>query len=324
MHTLRFTIKPRSAFGTPFVGDTLFGQLCWALRYRFGNGWLADRLLGYCEGSPFMVIADAFPQGYLPLPSVPSGCFQDSIEDRKVLKKKRWLPLAGMAADFRGWQVLARTDREAADAVLRAGNIHLDDPALQKIGPQPHNTINRATGTTGEGMFAPYSMPQIWFHPAMRFDLYAVIDESRIDAEELTAALTDIGRSGYGRDASAGLGKFALEGKVERDPLPKNSNANAWLTLAPCAPQGMGFDREKSFYRPFTRFGRHGDAAALSGNPFKRPVLLAGTGSVFALANGAVEQSQLFIGQGVGGVSISQSEAVNQGYAPVLAIRMEV
>ena len=41
MQTLRFIIQPRAAFGTPLVGDTLFCQLCWALRHRFGNGWLA-------------------------------------------------------------------------------------------------------------------------------------------------------------------------------------------------------------------------------------------------------------------------------------------
>ena len=324
MQTLRFIIQPRAAFGTPLVGDTLFGQLCWALRHRFGNGWLAERLQGYGEGRPFMVLADAFPHGTLPLPTVPSGCFQDSAEDRKVLKKKRWLPLTALATEFPTWLVQARTDQEAADAVLRSAGIRLDDPALQKVAPQPHNTINRTTGTTGDGMFAPYTMPQIWFHPAMRFDLYAVIDETRITAEELTAALTDIGRSGYGRDASIGLGKFAIDGAAQPAALPPADKANAWLTLAPCAPQGQGFARERSFYRPLTRFGRHGDTAALSGNPFKRPVLLAGTGAVFAPVNGGLDNQRLFLGQGLTGVPTDHPAAVSQGYAPVLAIRLEV
>ena len=324
MQTLRFIIQPCAAFGTPLVGDTLFGQLCWALRHRFGNDWLTERLQGYGEGRPFMVLSDAFPLGTLPLPTVPPGCFQNSIEDRKVLKKKRWLPLAVLAADFPTWLGQARTDQEAADAVLRANGSCLDNPALQKVAPQPHNTINRTTGTTGNGMFAPYTMPQIWFHPAMRFDLYAVIDESRITAEELTAALTDIGRSGYGRDASIGLGKFGIDGAAQPATLPQADKANAWLTLAPCAPQGQGFAGNRSFYRPLTRFGRHGDTAALSGNPFKRPLLLAGTGAVFAPANGGLDSKRLFLGQGLTGVSTDPPAAVGQGYAPALAIRMEV
>ncbi|MDX9835273.1 MAG: hypothetical protein RBT36_08695 [Desulfobulbus sp.] len=324
MQTLRFIIQPRAAFGTPLVGDTLFGQLCWALRHRFGNDWLTERLQGYQEGRPFMVLSDAFPHSFLPLPVVPSWFFQPSDEDRKALKKKRWLPLTGMETNFRLWQSKARTDQEAADAVLRAAGIRLDDPALQKVAPQPHNTINRVTGTTGDGMFAPYTMPQIWFHPAMRFDLYAVIDESRISGAELSAALTDIGRSGYGRDASIGLGKFETHGAPHPAPLPQADKANAWLTLAPCAPQGQGFAREWSFYRPLARFGRHGDTAALSGNPFKRPVLLAGTGAVFAPTNGGLDNQRLFLGQGLTGVSTDHPAAVSQGYAPVLAIRMEV
>ena len=324
MHTLLFTIQPRTAFGTPLVGDTLFGQLCWALRNRFGNDWLDERLRGYSEGQPFMVVADAFPQGFLPLPTVPSRFFEKSAEDRKILKKKRWLPMEKIGTDFQGWQHGAVTDREAADHILRAGGVQPDNPALQTTASQPHNSINRATGTTGEGMFAPYSMPQIWFHPAMRFDLYAVIDDQRISAGELTAALADIGQSGYGRDASIGLGKFEIDGVSPAATLPKIKTANAWLTLAPCAPQGLGFDKDKSFYSPLTRFGRHGDTAALSTNPFKRPVLLAGTGSVFSPADGVFDNSRFFIGQGLGGISVVHPKTVTQGYAPVLPIRMEV
>lgn len=324
MHILRFTIQPRAAFGTPLVGDTLFGQLCWALRHRFGNAWLNERLQGYCNCHPFMVISDAFPQGFLPLPTVPSRLFEGSTEDHKLLKKKCWLPVAEFKGDFRTWQSRASTDREAADAVLREQGKVIDNPALQKIMPQPHNSISRETGTTGEGMFAPYSMPQIWYHPAMRFDLYAVIDEQRISAEELTAALADTGQSGYGRDASIGLGKFAIDNISPAAALPKITKANAWMTLTACAPQGLGFDSEKSFYRPVTRFGRHGNTMALSGNPFKRPVLLAATGSVFAPANGDLEDGCLYIGQGLKGVSTVQSEAVSQGFAPVLGVRMEV
>ena len=324
MHILRFTIQPRAAFGTPLVGDTLFGQLCWAFKHRFGNDWLGERLQGYCKGHPFLVISDAFPQGFLPMPTVPSRVFQLSTEDHKFLKKKRWLSVTKFEADFPTWQAHASTDREAADAVLRDQGKVFDNPALQKIMPQPHNSINRATGATGEGMFAPFSMAQIWFHPAMRFDLYAVIDEQRVNAEELTAALADIGQSGYGRDASIGLGKFEIDGVSLSADLPKIKQANTWLALAPCAPQGLGFDRERSFYRPITRFGRHGNTMALAGNPFKRPVLLAATGSVFAPATGALENGCLYIGQGLKGVSTVQPEAVSQGYAPVLSIRMEV
>ena len=320
MQTLRFSIQPLTAFGTPLAGDTLFGQCCWALQRRFGNDWLSERLQDYCQGRPFMVIADAFPKGFLPLPAVPASFWRPSDEDRKALKKKRWLPLGKMTADFRDWQNLALNDIQAASLPHLGGGTK--GGGWQTITPQPHNTINRATATTGEGMFAPYSQAQIWFYPAMRFDLYAVIDASRISADQLTAALADIGQTGYGANASVGLGKFAIERDDAFTGLPSVPNANAWLTLAPCAPQGLGFAADTSFYQPLTRFGRHGDQAALAGSPFKRPLLMAKTGAVFTPEDGQCTP-RAFIGQGLSDVSPSQPQAVAQGYAPVVGIRIQ-
>ncbi|MDR1728186.1 MAG: CRISPR-associated protein Csm4 [Acidobacteriota bacterium] len=320
MQTARYTIHPRTAFGTPLAGDTLFGQACWTFRHRLGDDWLTERLQGYGEDRPFLVLSDAFPQGFLPLPTVPSSFWETNSEDRKALKKKRWLPMEELESDFRSWQRLAYNDTEAADAILRQfDSSHAKTTAVQKTVAQPHNTINRLTGTTGKDMFAPYSQPQIWFHPDMRFDLHAVFDEARLSAAELLETLAAVGLGGFGRDASIGLGKFDIEGAEA--PLPETDRADAWLTLAPCAPQGQGFDRTKSFYHPLTRFGRHGDVAALSENPFKRPLLLARTGAVFTPQDGMSEPRR-FIGQGLNGVSFSQPEAVAQGYAPVVGIKL--
>jgi CRISPR-associated protein Csm4 len=315
-------LRPQTAFGTPLAGDTLFGQLCWALRHHFGEEWLNERLAGYTEGRPFLVVSNAFPQGFLPLPTVPSSFWNATNDDRKLLKKKRWLAVENLQADFPAWQGLACDDAKSVAAVLQKhGCAGEEKLALQKIRAQPHNSINRATATTGEDMFAPYTQTQYWFPPAMRLDLYAVVDETRLAAEDLDAALAEIGQSGYGRDASIGLGKFTIERDDAFAGLPRAGNANAFLTLAPCAPQGQGFVPERSFYQILTRFGRHGDVAVHSGNPFKRPLLLAKTGGIFSPET--LDQSRVFIGQGLGGVSLSQPKTIAQGYAPVVGIRME-
>jgi CRISPR-associated protein Csm4 len=331
MQTLRFTLRPQAAFGTPLVGDTLFGQLCWGFARRFGSDWLTECLQGYTEGRPFLVLSDAFPQGFLPLPTVPETFWkQQDDTDRKALKKKRWLPVEKMESTFSAWQSLAYNDAGVAEAVLKQNGIdtkavkerlNRDSVPLQTIRTQPHNSINRATSTTGEGKFAPYTQTQIWFHPEMRLELYAVLDESRVTAEELIATLTDMGQNGYGRDASIGLGKFEIERDAGFSGLPHASNANAWLTLAPSAPQGLGLDAKNSFYQPLTRFGRHGDTAVHSGNPFKRPLLLAKTGSVFTPVCGFDKRN--FLGQGLGDISTDCPEAVAQGYAPVVGICVE-
>jgi len=312
MQTYRLTLRPLSALGTPLAGDTLLGQLCWTLRHQLGNDALTRLLAGYTEGQPFAVVSDALPHDHIPLPSLPSSAWQaEAGSDRKVLKKKRWLPLSSVREQLSKWQQKAVADGDLGKAVARA---------------QPHNTINRQTGTTGTGMFAPYTMGQTWLHPDSLLDVVVVLDKSRLSVAQLQAALAYIGQHGYGRDASIGLGKFALVGEASPVtwPQPSQGAPNAWLTLAPCAPQGLGFCPVRSHWHSITRFGRHGDVAVQSGQPFKRPVLLAKAGSVFWPEQ--IEARCGFIGQGLGGpeapISLAMPETVHQGYAPAVPIHI--
>lgn len=312
MHTFRLTLRPLSALGTPLAGDTLLGQLCWTLRHQLGDQALTVLLEGYTQGQPFAVVSDAMPSGYLPLPTLPSGAWQMAADsDRKALKRKRWLPASHLSQELSSWQQSAVADGDLGKSVVRA---------------QPHNTINRQTGTTGTGMFAPYTASQTWLAPGSMLDVMVVLDEQRLSLAQLCSAMTYIGQHGYGRDASIGLGKFSLEGDGMRVTweMPSQGTPNAWLTLGPCAPQGLGFCPTRSHWHSLTRFGRHGDVAVQTGQPYKRPVLMAKAGSVFWPQQ--MDLSRGFIGQGLGGeaipVSLAMPETIHQGYAPVVPIHM--
>jgi CRISPR-associated protein Csm4 len=323
MRTVRARLIPHSAFGTLPLGDTLFGQLCWALRNRQGDKRLTALLEGYTQNRPFLVVSDAFPDGYLPRPALPSHWFTplDGL-DRKVVKKRQWMPLEKRNEPLLDWLRYCCTSADLPGGWFEAH-------------PQPHNSIDRRTGTTGEN-FAPYIMPQHW-HGKMiskngknekqqyvmgELDLYAVLDDTRLSIEELKAALSDMGELGFGRDASIGLGRFTVQA-VEAASLPGHPGANAWLTLAPCAPQGAAWHTERCFYQVFTRFGRHGDRAVHLGNPFKTPILLAASGAVLTPA---YYEPRLFVGQGIGGngsLSKAVPQTVHQGYAPVIGLKIE-
>ncbi len=320
MRTVRARLIPRSAFGTLPLGDTLLGQLCWALRNRHGDGRLSALLDGYTQDRPFLVVSDALPAGYLPRPALPSHRFA-ALEgvDRKVAKKRQWMPLEKLNEPLTDWLRFCRTSAE-----LPGGWFDMH--------PQPHNSIDRRTGTTGEN-FAPYTMRQYWPGTMISkngrmpiemgaLDVYLVLDDTRLSIEELRAALSDMGELDFGRDASIGLGRFTVQA-VESVSLPEQAGANAWLTLAPCAPQGAAWYPEHCFYQVFTRFGRHGDLAVKRGNPFKTPLLLAASGAVLTPAS---YESRLFVGQGLGGDgSLSQAvpQTVHQGYAPVIGVKIE-
>ena len=52
MTLYKTTITPKSNFTTPLKGDTLFGQICWAIRYRLGEDRLNELLSDY-DKKPF-------------------------------------------------------------------------------------------------------------------------------------------------------------------------------------------------------------------------------------------------------------------------------
>ena len=190
---------------------------------------------------------------------------------------------------------------------------------------QTHNTINRLTNTTGTDEFAPFSSIVQHYAINQHLDIWLIINTEKTDASTIKNLLEYIGAIGFGRDASSGLGKFDIT-QFAPHHFTVSQQANAWMTLAPCAPQGLNFDSQNSYWRTHTHFGRHGNVYALTGKPFKSPLLLAATAAVFSPTSGKTDD-RLWIGQGLGGNgSLSKTEAntVHQGYAPVVPFRLEI
>jgi len=200
MQAYKLTLTLQSAFATPLKGDTLFGQLCWAIRNRLGENALTDCLAGYTNAQPFAVVSDAFPEGYFPLPKLPSCFYQLPDEDRKAIKKRAWLPEAALQQPIRQWLSQAAKAKDL-----------ISENQLSEKRPQAHNTINRQTNTTGEGGFAPYSVEQEWFVQDLRWSIYLLLDTDRLSVEDCRQCLEDIGLFGFGKDASIGLGKFIID-----------------------------------------------------------------------------------------------------------------
>ena len=191
MQRMIATIILRSALGSPILGDTLFGQFCWALRSRFGEQRLNQLLEGYGEGRPFVVLSDALPADHIPLPDLPLSHF-NSVPGvmPKELKRRRWIKSDQLQHPVEEWLGLAVEFSE--------GSRHL----------QPHNSISRATGTTGKGEFTPYTQEQLWLQGKERLQnsqIHLLFDQERIGQQEIEQLLEYIGHVGYGRDASIRL-----------------------------------------------------------------------------------------------------------------------
>jgi CRISPR-associated protein Csm4 len=154
----------------------------------------------------------------------------------------------------------------------------------------------------------------------MELAVFVYIDEEATDIARVIIAMERIGKHGFGRDASTGLGRFDLAADDEKT-LPDVAEADACYTLAPAVPEKDVF--RDYYFTPFTRFGRHGDALATSSAPFKHPVIMADEGAVFIPADRSVF-GKPYLGRAVCNLSKIDPRTVAQGYAPYLPFKLEI
>ncbi|MGB9710998.1 MAG: type III-A CRISPR-associated RAMP protein Csm4 [Thermodesulfovibrio sp.] len=305
MKTYIVKIKPLTGFGSPIKGDTLFGHLCWQAfedSQLFGKS-LQELLKDY-EENPFIVVSSAFPvvkeKIYLKRPSMPLYKLfkiseKEFIQKRKELKSKNYF---------------------AFEIPLKP----LNEITYEKINfieedSQIRCTINRLTGTTGEAPFTPYTVDKIYFKTKLAIFIGLRQD---IAVESFKEALKRVGNYGYGKDATAGYGKFEVEDIKEIQLLASSGNYNALYTLSPSVPKKE--EVKDIYFTPFIRFGRFGSIFAKLKNPFKNPVVFADEAAVL-IPNGDIKKP--YIGMSIQNLSKAIPEAVTQGYSLVLPVEVQ-
>lgn len=290
MKLYKTTFSPTSNFATTLKGDTLFGQICWAIRYTFGKDKLEELLLDY-ESNPFLIVSDGFAQGYLPKPSIPSHLLGENIDLKKENRKKIWLTIEELQnADF----LKARKDEEI--------NYEKKSSSIVK------NSLNYKTFTTDDnGKFSPYSEEEYSFSPK---DVYFLINEEKFSLDDLNKTIKTLSLIGYGKNSSIGKGFFDF---CDFEETKLNLQSNIFMTLSPAVLSNQDF--KDSFYEPFTRFGKHG--GGLNANPFKKPILMANTSCVVIFES---NYDKPYIGKSVKGHS-SIENTVHQGYSIIIPIK---
>ncbi len=289
MTLLKTTITATSNFATPLQGDTLFGQICWMIRYCFGKERLKELLKAY-ETTPFLVVSDGFATGYLPKPTLPSRLLGEDGTMKKENRKKIWLTLEALQKSN---YTQAKTNDEVSHKVV-------SDRVVK-------NSLDYRTFTTGEG-FDPYSEEEYRFENR---DIYFLLDEEFLSREELEKLLMLIGEVGYGKNRTIGKGRFTLT-SLEKVTLATQATTT-YMLLSSLNAEGI--EAKSFFYEPLTKFGKHGGDLATH-SPFKKPLLLAKCGSVVVFET---PQSVAYLGSAIHGHSVHK-ETVHQGYAIALPI----
>jgi CRISPR-associated protein Csm4 len=255
MKLFQIKIKNLSRILTPFQADTLFGHLCWVVAHKEGDKELEIFLEPFKKGEPPFVITDGFPGDFLPKPL--SAEFNiDKPEDRKKWKKVDFLTFQ----DFN----LLRMGKECEPKIIEN---------LITFISMPHNTINRLTNTTlSEGGI--YSLEEINVSNITIY-LKVVSDEWKNRVVELFRELSKIG---FGRKKSIGKGQFSVL-EVSEFNFPRLEKANGIVTLSNFCPADN--DPIEGLYKTFVKYGKLGEEFTFCGNPFKKPLVMIKTGSVF-------------------------------------------
>lgn len=267
MRTFRVIYHLKSAVASAWQADTIFGHLCWALRYLEGEDALKGFLDSYRNGSPPFLISDGFPGELLPNPVLPPP---DDLPGTTVKEQIKSFDLA-------------REARKAEFLSLHEFNAVIKGETVQPAGQQPiprtrvvlKNQISRLTGTTGDGGNLFEFEETFWREIPISIYL-KVRGGFESQAEQLFGL---VAKQGYGKRKSVGYGEVRSMEFGPFDGLEGPRDANGFVTLSHFVPARD--DPREGYWRVLIKYGKLGEAYAAEENPFKRPLVMLTPGSVF-------------------------------------------
>ena len=284
MKTYRIQFQLKSSIRTPFHADTIFGHLCWALRYLKGEESLKEWLESF-KTSPTL-ISNAFKFSMFPRPVLPpvyltmpdQSDLLSAVLFKKMKKisylKEKWV--YQNQNSFSSRLLMKELLRIAREELCRKSKGKAIEKTTASVAIT-HNTYDRSLGRVLEGSLydweetfyqQPNSEPQtFWF----------LIKTKYLNKTEIENILEFVELSGFGADKSIGKGQIELT-SIKEYSFPECPNANAFISLSnfiPAKPQDLN-----GYYKPITKFGKLGGEWAAGGVPFKKPVIMFEAGAV--------------------------------------------
>jgi CRISPR-associated protein Csm4 len=302
MRLFRVDYQLLSPTASAWHADTIFGHLCWAMRYSEGEDALSEFLGNCCQGRPPILVSNGFPAGLFPNPIIPP-CQTDST-----------LPLKEQRERAERKKKARKINLLTLDDFNRAINGEEFEPVEPEKGKPIErvvlkNQINRLTGTTGaEGTLFDFEET---FYPAI--SIYAGIEENFVQrAKRLFDLIRD---GGYGKRKSVGYGQIKSYSFEQFDDFSPPADANGFVTLSNYVPSAG--DPTTGNWRLLVKYGKLGEEYALEEMAFKKPLLMLEAGSTFY--NPPVKP---FYGRMVHDISRVKPQVVQYGFALPVPMRL--
>ena len=286
---VRLTPTGRFLGGLP-RSDTLFGALCWGIRWTHDESVLLGLLEECDRGEPPFVLSSAFPfaEGengpvyYLPRPlHWPAGSPGQDLEGMsrsKRLRRAVYCSQSVFSQVTAGRPPALDSLEEPKGPCLAATGEAL--PAIRDVDVE-RNAINRVTGAVQEGRL--FFGQETGVSRGGAYFLIRMRDEAARSLVE--AALRFMEDRGIGGDASAGRGQVRIAVE-EGDLLSEPTRAPRCVTLSLLHPSAADRDHlaanvGQSAYRLVKRKGRVESLYAPTEQPWKSTLVMLNEGSVF-------------------------------------------
>ncbi len=298
MKLYKITLKLTSPFATDWQADTIWGHLCWALRFTYGEPALTDFIAGHEKGEPPLLVSNGFPGDFLPRPILPDKVTADRGEfsEMKKRKKIRWLTLDEFTRILNGEEPdLSEKDSGTTSVTLK-------------------NQINRLTCTTGgnEDEITGHLFSFKQYHWETVSIYLKIADDFVKTTEEL---FQNLSQSGYGKRKTVGYGQFSVQAFEECAGFKSPQDANGFISLSNYVPAVN--DPPRGYWEILIKYGKLGEEYAITGNPHKKPLVMFKAGSCFY-----DNPCRGYYGRFVKGLSPQYPEVVQYGYALPVPLKL--
>lgn len=290
-------LHPKTSYRTPLRSDTLWGQICWAIRMVYDNDTLETLLEQYRQPDSApedkIFVSSAFPfveqsdevHRFLPHPlmEIPMEApetmagksfteIRHLLRKKKKVRKRKFISEQAFLYAFAG----------------KEGNIQRVKAPREEVVAMAHNTIDRLRGATlekdGGGQLFHTNERFLLSEKNTRSGLYILYSG---DTEKVEAALRFLSHFGFGGDRSIGKGHFSVVFDDYTYQSPTDANAQVTLSLFnPMEAERQSIERSTSRFLNYRMETRLGKGSLWASNPKKDSVVVFTEGSVFPLEDG--------------------------------------
>lgn len=340
MQDYMIKLKLCSPLITPLDADTIFGHLCWAIRYIKGNNFI-ENFLNSFEKSPIFLVSDGFLSDTLPKPILPELNHEDIIvlsEAREIIeilggrnrnRKSNLLNLLSAIKSIKRTKYIPTdiflkladnfSEKSLIIELLKHKNTIINKETESETIEITHNSIDRLTSAvTEKGEL--FTQNEIFYDKDTVFDIYLrIFDKAYLDL--LNDAFNYISHTGYGKDKSTGKGIFSISEKITGINIFDNLNGNYIVSLSPFIltekPESLFYDLKTKFGKAY---GFTSEEYTNNFNPFKKPLLMLTSGSVLRIEK-KINNGNILIGELIKG--INKDKNIRQ-YAYCYPLRIKI